>query len=123
MQALIGAVAALAGIIAGIILGYWVRQLSAKNEKQAFEQNATQALDTERRSAEARESSLREQIETARREVAELRPKAEELAVSRQKLADEEAKYAQMKAELDSAFKSASIRGHDHTPASLTRQR
>src|SRR5450631_2394105 len=104
MQALI---AALAGIIAGIFLGFWLRQHSVKNEKQSLIQNAAQALDAERRSAEGRESSWREQLEMSRKEVAELRPKAEELAASRQKLADEEAKYVQMKAELDSAFKSA----------------
>ncbi|HEY1987291.1 MAG TPA: DNA recombination protein RmuC [Terracidiphilus sp.] len=103
MQALIAALAALAGII----LGYFLRHSSVKNEKRSQELNAAQALDAERRSAEAREAGLREQIENARREVAELRPKAEELAASRQKLADEEAKYLQMKAELDSAFKSA----------------
>jgi DNA recombination protein RmuC len=107
MQPFFAAFAALAGIL----LGYFLRHASAKNEKKSLELNAAQnaalALDAERRSAEARESGLREQIETARSEVAELRPKAEELAASRQKLVDEQAKYIQMKAELDSAFKSA----------------
>jgi DNA recombination protein RmuC len=41
------------------------------------------ALDAERRSAEAREAGLREQIEAGRRDIADLRPKAEELAAVR----------------------------------------
>ncbi len=64
-------------------------------------------LEGERRAAAAREAGLREQIEAGWREIAELRPKAEELAATRQQLRGEEAKYAQMKAELDAAFKSA----------------
>jgi DNA recombination protein RmuC len=72
-----------------------------------FRQGRTQALDSEQKLAEAREAGMREQLEAARTEIAELRPKAEELAAVRQQLKNEEAKYAQMKADLDTAFKSA----------------
>ena len=41
------------------------------------------AFDVERRALEARETGLREQIEAARQEILELRPKAEALAASR----------------------------------------
>jgi DNA recombination protein RmuC len=47
------------------------------------------------------------QLDAQKNELKELRPKAEELAAARQQLKDEEARYAQMKADLDSAFKGA----------------
>jgi DNA recombination protein RmuC len=72
-----------------------------------FRQGRTQALTSEQKLAEAREAGMREQLEAARTEIAELRPKAEELAAVRQQLKNEEAKYVQMKADLDTAFKSA----------------
>jgi DNA recombination protein RmuC len=52
-------------------------------------------------------AALQSQIDEARNEIKELRPKAEELAATRQQLKNEEAKYAQMKADLDAAFKTA----------------
>ncbi|MFY9854886.1 MAG: DNA recombination protein RmuC [Terracidiphilus sp.] len=57
--------------------------------------------------AQAREAPLREQIEAARVEIAALKPKAEELTRVTEQLRNEEAKYAQMKADLDTAFKGA----------------
>jgi DNA recombination protein RmuC len=66
-----------------------------------------QVLDRERLTAEARETALREQIGAAKTELAELRPKAEELAAKKQQLENEREKYAQMKADLDAAFKGA----------------
>lgn len=66
-----------------------------------------QLLDRERLTAEAREAALREQIGAAKTELAELRPKAEELAAKKQQLENEREKYAQMKADLDAAFKGA----------------
>ena len=47
------------------------------------------------------------QLDEAKNEIKELRPKAEELAAARQQLKNEEAKYSQMKADLDAAFKAA----------------
>jgi DNA recombination protein RmuC len=104
------------------LVGLW---LGLRHSRSGGQLQLAQAIEAERRSAEAREAGLREQIETARGEVAELRPKAEELAASRQKLADEEAKYAQMKAELDSAFKSAAadaLRANTQSFLALARQ-
>lgn len=85
-------------------LGLW---LGLRHGRSGLQGQLSQAVEAERRSSEAREAGLREQIDAARGELAELRPKAEDLAATRQKLSDEEAKYAQMKAELDAAFKSA----------------
>jgi DNA recombination protein RmuC len=104
------------------LVGLW---LGLRNGRSTLQSQLVQAVDAERRSAEARETGLREQIDAARREVTELRPKAEELAASRQKLADEEAKYAQMKGELDSAFKSAAadaLRANTQSFLALARQ-
>lgn len=75
-----------------------------------------QLLDRERLTAEAREAALREQIGAAKTELAELRPKAEELAAKKQQLENEREKYAQMKADLDAAFK-----GLPRTPSVRTR--
>ncbi len=61
----------------------------------------------ERNLAEAREVQLREQFEAAKAEIAALKPKAEELTRVTEQLKNEEAKYAQMKADLDTAFKGA----------------
>ncbi len=72
-----------------------------------FRQGRTQTLSSEQKLAEVREAGMREQLEAARAEIAELRTKAEELAAARQQLRNEETKYAQMKADLDTAFKSA----------------
>jgi len=52
-------------------------------------------------------AAVQSQLDEARNELRDLRPKAEELAATRQQLKNEEAKYAQMKADLDAAFKSA----------------
>jgi len=46
-------------------------------------------------------------LDEAKEEIKELRPKAEELAATKQQLKDEEEKYARMKADLDAAFKGA----------------
>ena len=50
------------------------------------------------------------QLDEAKNEIKELRPKAEELAAAKQQLKNEEAKYTQMKADLDAAFKGAAGR-------------
>lgn len=90
--------------VAVLLLGLW---LGYRQGRAGAQTQLDQALVNERKLAEGREASLREQLDRARSEIAELRPKAEELAAVRQQLKDEEAKYAQMKADLDSAFKGA----------------
>ena len=61
----------------------------------------------ERNLSQAREAPLREQFEAAKAEIAALKPKAEELTRVTEQLRNEEAKYEQMKADLDTAFKGA----------------
>jgi DNA recombination protein RmuC len=68
---------------------------------------AAAATDAEHKIGQARETALREQFESARRELTELKPKAEELTRIQEQLRNEQAKYAQMKADLDVAFKGA----------------
>jgi DNA recombination protein RmuC len=46
-------------------------------------------------------------VDEAKNEIKDLRPKAEELAATRQQLKNEQEKYIQMKADLDAAFKGA----------------
>jgi DNA recombination protein RmuC len=48
-------------------------------------------------------------LEEAKNEIKDLRPKAEELAATKQQLKNEQEKYAQMKADLDTAFKGAAV--------------
>jgi DNA recombination protein RmuC len=84
-----------------------------------------QAVSAERMLAEVRETALREQLDAAKAEVAQLRPMAEELAAVRQKLESEKEKYAQMKADLDAAFKGAAadaLRANAQSFLSLARQ-
>lgn len=61
----------------------------------------------EKRLAEASEAGLRAQFEAAKIEIGELKPKAEELTRVQEQLRNEELKYAQMKTDLDAAFKAA----------------
>jgi DNA recombination protein RmuC len=79
----------------------------------------------ERNLAEAREAPLREQCEAAKAEIAALRPKADELTRVAEQLRNEEAKYAQMKADLDTAFKGAAadaLRANTQSFLELARQ-
>lgn len=84
-----------------------------------------QAVNGERLLAEVRETALREQLDAVRAELVQLRPKADELIALKQKLDGEEAKYAQMKSDLDAAFKSAAadaLRANAQSFLSLARQ-
>jgi DNA recombination protein RmuC len=90
--------------VAFLFLGLWI---GSRQGRSAAQKQLDQALAGERLLAEAREAGLREQLEAGRAEAAELRPKAEELTRVQERLRNEEAKYAQMKADLDSAFKAA----------------
>lgn len=63
--------------------------------------------DGERKLSAASEAGIREQFDSAKTEIAALRPKADELTRVQEQLRNEEAKYTQMKADLDSAFKAA----------------
>ena len=101
-----GSTAILLALILAVLLlfGLWA---GFRQGRAGAQIQLDQALANERKLAEARETGLREQYEAAKKEIAELRPKAEELAAAKQQLNDEEAKYAQMKADLDAAFKGA----------------
>jgi DNA recombination protein RmuC len=90
--------------VAVFFLGLWV---GSRQGRAGAQKLLDQALVGERKLAETREAGLREQLGSAREEIAELKPKAEELTRVREQLKNEEAKYAQMKADLDTAFKGA----------------
>jgi len=64
-------------------------------------------------------------VDEAKNEIKELRPKAEELAATRQQLKNEQEKYMQMKADLDAAFKGAAadaLRANTQSFLALARQ-
>jgi DNA recombination protein RmuC len=81
-------------------MGLWLGRASAKSRTD-------DAIGSERKLAETREAALLQQLSDARSEIAELKPKGEELTRVQEQLRGEQAKYAQMKADLDSAFKVA----------------
>ncbi len=82
-------------VVVGIALGYWLGIRQARSSERTLAE------------VEVREAGLKTQLEAAAAEIKELRPKSEALAVSRQQFEDEKAKYAQMKADLDTAFHGA----------------
>jgi DNA recombination protein RmuC len=86
------------------LFGLWLGHRQGRSGSAAQLQ---QAQENERRLAETREAGFRQQIETANSEIAALRLRSEELAAVRQQLKDEQEKYTQMKADLDTAFKGA----------------
>ena len=90
--------------VALILLGLWLGFLQGRKGSQGL---LEQKLESERTLAETREAALRAQFENANMELAGLRPKAEELTRVQEQLRNEEAKYSQMKTDLDSAFKGA----------------
>jgi len=87
-----------------VLLGLWLGFLQGRKSSKGL---LEQRLESEQKLAETREAGLRTQFENANIEIAVLRPKAEELTRVHEQLRNEEAKYAQMKADLDSAFKGA----------------
>jgi DNA recombination protein RmuC len=86
--------------VAVLLLGLWFGFRHGRAQMDA-------AVGNERKVAEAREAATREQLEAAKAEVAALKPKAVELTRVEEQLKNEQAKYAQMKADLDAAFKGA----------------
>jgi DNA recombination protein RmuC len=94
------ALVAVALFLLGLWLGAWQSRAASQNQMDI-------TLGGERKLAETREAALREQFETAKAELAELRLKAEELTRLQEQLRNEEKKYAQMKEDLDTAFKGA----------------
>jgi DNA recombination protein RmuC len=86
--------------IAVFLLGLWLGFRQGRAQVDA-------AVGNERKIAEARESATREQLEEFKAEIAALKPKAVELTRVEEQLRNEQAKYAQMKADLDAAFKGA----------------
>ena len=90
--------------VAVLLFGLWA---GFRQGRAGAQMQLDQALANERRLAETREAALRDQFEAAKKEIAELKPKAEELTRIQEQLRNEEAKYVQMKADLDAAFKGA----------------
>jgi DNA recombination protein RmuC len=115
---LVAALVAVAVFFLGLWAGFRQGRSGAQNQLD-------QALSAERKLAEAREAGLREQLGGARDEIAALKPKAEELTRVQEQLRNEEAKYAQMKADLDTAFKGAAadaLRANTESFLTLARQ-
>ncbi len=100
ISAVVYALVAVAVFLFGLLMGIRQGRSGAKGQ---FDE----ALASEQKLAETREASLREQLADARDEVAALKPKAEELTRVQEQLKNEQGKYAQMKADLDTAFKGA----------------
>jgi DNA recombination protein RmuC len=90
--------------VAVFFIGLWV---GFRHGHSGAQSKLDMALASERNLAEAREAGLREQLARAREEIAELKPKAEDLTRAKERLKNEGEKYVQMKADLDTAFKSA----------------
>ena len=86
--------------VAVFLLGLWLGSRQGRAQVDAVVGN-------ERKVAEAREAATREQLEAVKAEVAALKPKAVELTRVEEQLKNEQAKYTQMKADLDAAFKGA----------------
>ncbi|HZP04507.1 MAG TPA: DNA recombination protein RmuC [Terracidiphilus sp.] len=85
-------------MVAIFLLGLW---LGSRQGKSGMEQ----AVNGERKLAEAREAGIQAQLESVKAELAALKPKAEELTRVQEQLKNEQTKYAQMKADLDAVFK------------------
>lgn len=116
------AVALVLAAVAVFALGFW---MGSRNGRAGARDEREQALAQERRLAEARESWLLDQVIAFKAELADLRPKAEELAAARQQLKNEQEKYALMKTELDAAFKGAAadaLRANTESFLALARQ-
>lgn len=112
------AIAAVLALVAGLAIGYWMRSHAAQAQLAA-------AIANERKLAETREGALQKQLGQANLEIADLKPKAEKLIAITQRLEDEEKKYAQMKADLDTAFKGAAadaLRANTQSFLSLAKQ-
>jgi DNA recombination protein RmuC len=94
----------LVAIVILLLFGLW---LGYRQGRAASKAQLDDALTSEHKVAEARERGLRDQLTAATCEIAALRPKAEELTRAQEQLRHEQSKYAQMKADLDTAFKGA----------------
>ena len=108
--------------VAVFLLGLWV---GSRQGRAGAQKLLDQALDGERKLAETRETGLREQLAGAADEIAELKPKAEELTRDQEQIRNEESKYAQMKADLDNAFKGAAadaLRANTESFLAIARQ-
>jgi DNA recombination protein RmuC len=90
--------------VALFLFGLW---LGFRQGRVSSQRLLEQKLEGETKLAAAREMALREQLKSANEQTAELKPKAEELTRVREQLRNQEAKYAEMKADLDTAFKGA----------------
>ena len=117
-SAVVFALVAVALFLLGLGVGFLLIRSSVKSRLE-------EAVVGERNLAEAREAPLREQLKTATDEIAALRLKADELTRVQEQLRNEEAKYAQMKADLDTAFKGAAadaLRANTESFLAIARQ-
>ncbi len=87
-----------------LLIALWVGYLRGRSGAKS---QLDDALTNERRLSETREGALQRRLDDAMLELTALRPKAEEVARLEEKIRNEEAKYAQMKADLDTTFKGA----------------
>jgi DNA recombination protein RmuC len=79
------------------------------------------AVENEKKLAEIREDGLRAQLAVATGELNALKPKAEELARTQEQLKAEQAKYVQMKSDLNNTFKGLAVEAlHANTQSFLT---
>lgn len=92
------AIALALGFVAIFLFALWVGRRNGQS-------GIAQAVEHERKLSEAREAGLQAQLESVKAELSALKPKAEELTRVQEQLKNEQTKYAQMKADLDAAFK------------------
>ncbi len=119
ISAFLFALVAVAVLCLGLWAGFRLGRAGAQNQLD-------QALAGERKLAETREAGLREQLDGAKSEIAALKPKVEELTRVHEQLRNEEAKYAQMKADLDTTFKGAAadaLRANTESFLTLAKER
>ena len=90
--------------VALFLLGLWLGFIQGRGGSQRL---LEQKLEGETKLAAARETALRNQLESEKMQIAELKPKADELTRVQEKLRNQETKYTEMKADLDAAFKGA----------------
>lgn len=88
------AVVAVMALLVGLQVGYGLGK-----------SRLTEAVENERKLAEVRESGFRGQLAVADGELTVLRPKAEELVRTQEQLKAEQAKYNQMKSDINETFK------------------
>lgn len=112
--AIIYAVVAVTLALVCLLLGFFWGRSNVKTKLE-------QAVEREHVALDAREYSMRQQLEDAIAEVARLRPLAEELGRVQDRLKLEQAKYEQMKSEFNSTLRGGSASGEREVPIMPTK--